>query len=136
MTHKSVAFFIEGHPKPQGSKKHVGRGILIESSKDLPKWRRTITTACAGKVPEPITGPVHLTLRFAMPRPKAWGRHRDDPMVQRPDADKLARALLDGITGPLIVDDSQVVHLEVTKQRAQHGQPTGVWVQARWKDES
>jgi Holliday junction resolvase RusA-like endonuclease len=35
--------------------------------------------------------------------------------VSRPDIDKLARAVLDAMTGPIIYDDAQVVRLLVTK---------------------
>lgn len=34
-----VEFTVLGVPAPQGSKRHVGRGVLVESSKALGPWR-------------------------------------------------------------------------------------------------
>ena len=49
----------------------------------------------------------------------------------RPDLDKLARALLDGITGVVVKDDSLVVDLMVGKR---YGEAPGVVVEIRrWK---
>lgn len=39
-----------------------------------------------------------------------------------------ARAVLDGITGPIILDDSQVTALHVIKRRARHGEKPGVLI--------
>lgn len=54
--------------------------------------------------------PVSVAATFVCPKPKA-------PMNAYPakDLDKLARALLDALTGVVIADDSQVVELAVRK---------------------
>lgn len=49
-------------------------------------------------------------------------------MVQKPDLDKLLRALNDGLTGVAFHDDSQVVNIAATKRRAEPGEETGVEV--------
>lgn len=123
---------IPGHPRPQGSRRHIGGGRTIESSRHLPAWRHTITThtrqTWAGP---PLTGPIHLDIEFVMPRPKAWGRRRQDPMIQRPDIDKLCRAVLDGITGIILADDSQVTTLTARKRRARPNETPGVHLTPR-----
>ena len=117
---------VRGNPAPQGSKRHVGGGRLIESSKRLPAWRIAVQDAALQHLtPIPAGVPVAVEIVFVMPRTKAMGNRPAPPMVQRPDADKLARAVLDGLTGPAFADDSQVVRLVVDKRRADPGEETG-----------
>lgn len=133
MTHsaRDVNLWVPGTPAPQGSKRALrargsGRVVLVESSKRLPAWRHTIATIAAARCPEPLTGPLAVTLVFVMPRTKAMGDRPAPPMTQRPDLDKLTRAALDGLTGPVLIDDSQVVDLRAYKRRAEPGEPTGM----------
>ena len=37
-----VRWMTVGIPAPQGSKRHVGRGIMIEQSASLPAWRNQL----------------------------------------------------------------------------------------------
>lgn len=120
---RSVSFFVPGVPAPQGSKRHVGRGILVESSKALGPWRSTVALAArAAHKGAPLDGPVSVACDFTFPRPKhhrrANGELRDGAPARhssRPDVDKLARAILDGITGIVIRDDGQVTSLSARK---------------------
>ena len=131
----AISFTVPGKPAPQGSKRHVGRGILIESSREVGPWRERIALAahnamyCAG---QPLLGcAVDVRLDFVMPRPKSTPR--DTPAaVKRPDIDKLARAALDAITSVVIVDDSQVVGLRATKRLALPDEQPGVNVEVCW----
>ena len=125
--------FVPGVPAPQGSKRHVGNGVMVESSKRLRPWRGTVTGAIvdAGWQHDPIlAGPVRVTLTFAMPRPKHhYGTGRNAGVLRaaapvwhegRGDADKLARAVLDALTDSgAIRDDGQVAWLTVSKVYAQ-----------------
>ena len=127
--------FVPGIPAAQGSKRHVGRGVMIESSKRLRPWRATVTAAIveAGWHLEPVlSGPVAVSLLFTFPRPRAHygtggnaNRLKDSAPEwhdKRPDADKLARAVLDAITeSGTIRDDAQVVSLQVRKRYGQPG---------------
>lgn len=67
----------------------------------------------------PMDGPLIVSLVFVFPRPKGmvWKR-REMPRaykVGRPDADNLAKSVLDSLNGLLWIDDSQVVDLRVRK---------------------
>jgi len=64
-----------------------------------------------------------------MPRPKSLPKTSTPPATKRPDADKLARGVLDELTGRVIVDDSQVTNLWITKRIANIGESTGVWIE-------
>lgn len=125
-------FFVPGVPAPQGSKSFKGmrggKAILTESSKAVKPWRARIA-AVAKLHSAPLPGPVSVTLRFVMPRPKATPKTRPTPpAVKRPDVDKLTRAVLDGLDGHAYDDDSQVTHLDVRKRIAEPGELTGVLI--------
>lgn len=122
--------FVPGVPAPQGSKRHVGRGVLIESSKAVGPWRERVALAahahCRGFLP----APVEVELEFVMPRPKSTPKTNTPPAVKRPDLDKLTRAILDGLTGVWWEDDSHITAIVAFKRLAEPGETTGVRVVA------
>jgi crossover junction endodeoxyribonuclease RusA len=119
------SFEVEGIPAPQGSKRYVGNGRFIEASKYLPAWRSAIEQHCRDLFEEPMDGALEVELWFYLPKPSSVSR--DYPSVM-PDADKLARAVNDGLTkGGAIVDDSRIVNLLVYKRYSVNGW-TGVHV--------
>lgn len=59
-------------------------------------------------------GPVSVTVQFYLPRPKSLAR-KVEHHLKKPDVDKLARCLLDALTGVLIPDDRCVVELHAAK---------------------
>ena len=114
-----ISFFVPGIPAPQGSKTYLGHGRMVESSKRVKPWRADIRAAALQMVRQPVAGPIRLDLHFVMPRPKSHygtGRNADKlkpsapaSHVQKPDLDKLVRAVGDALTGVAYVDDSQIV---------------------------
>jgi crossover junction endodeoxyribonuclease RusA len=69
---QTLTFFTPGTPRPQGSKRYIGGGRSIESSKHLPAWRKALTqtaTLTHNHKP-PIQGPITITAIFIFPRPK------------------------------------------------------------------
>ena len=134
---------VDGTPRPQGSKRHVGHGVLIEMSKDLAPWRQAISwhtrAALNGGGTFLPAGPVWVNMQFFLARPKGhYGVGRNLGYVKasappypagRPDVDKLARAAMDGLTiGGAFTDDSQVVELLTVKRWADPATPPGVWI--------
>ena len=106
-----LTFFVAGVPVAQGSKRHVGRGIMVESSRSLQPWREAVIDAAQRAANgHSFFGAVSLDLSFCFPRPKAHygtGRNADKikgaaPLYKQtaPDVDKLARAVL-GCAHPL-----------------------------------
>lgn len=123
------SLFVPGVPAPQGSKRHVGRGIMVESSKEVGPWRERIALAAHQQGCPLVGGAVELELDFVMPRPKSAPKSRTPDAVKRPDIDKLARAVLDALTGVVLADDSQVVRLTVVKRIAEIAEATGVQIE-------
>lgn len=87
--------------------------IVHQKTRQLTAWRTLIANECRSVMPEPLEGAVEVEADFALRPPKSGKRVL--PHV-RPDIDKLARAVLDGLTGPAFADDGQVVRLICTKR--------------------
>lgn len=127
-----VSFAVRGLPIAQGSAKAFipkgsTRAIVAtdanKSNSPLGAWRGAIARAASDAMgDEPAwTGPTTVTAYFVFPRPNSHflpaNRRRPTPelrldaprfVTSPPDIDKLARALLDGITNVIVRDDSQV----------------------------
>lgn len=122
--------FVPGTPAPQGSKRYVGNGINIESSKKVKPWRADIREhflACYDQ--PPMTGAVAVQLEFVMPRPASAPKRSTPPAIKRPDLDKLARAVLDAIgSAGAWTDDARVTDLHARKRLAEIGEVPGVHI--------
>lgn len=131
-----TVFAVAGHPVTQGSKKVIplrnGGHALVESAGDrLTQWRHAINTeARALWDGPPLEGPVVVTTRFELVRPKSEPKSKPSlaPAKRGLDVDKAARAILDAITGVCFIDDAQVADLIVKKRWAPPGAGPGVTV--------
>ena len=134
-----------GIPAAQGSKKSVGRGIMIESSKKVKPWREAVRVAASEIYEnEPIEEPVSITAHFIFPRPKGHYRTgkfagqlresapRFNTSHANGDLDKLLRSTFDGLSfaagGSVLRDDSLVVSVESTKAYADPNTPPGAFI--------
>ena len=129
----SLHFTVRGIPGAQGSKRHVGRGIMVESSKKVKPWRSDVKAAAEVALDEagqsvPLDGPVKVGLVFTFVRPKSHYRTGRNAHLLRDnapthpigrylgDADKLARSTLDALVAAgVLADDSLVIGLAVDK---------------------
>jgi len=112
---------VHGIPAPQGSKRHVGGGRMVEQSRAVGPWREAVRTETQRALDKQrLAGfearvPVMVEITFWLARPKSAPKSLTIP-VKRPDVDKLARAVLDGlVAGGAFADDSQVFHLTARK---------------------
>lgn len=113
-----IHFEVVGVPAPQGSKKHVGNGIMVESSKKLKPWRDAVADAAKEAMGgrEPYDQAMRLAVEFRMPMPQS--RRKRDRLFgmlwaeKKPDIDKILRATLDAMkTGGVYSDDARVVEV-------------------------
>ncbi len=118
--------FVPGTAAPQGSKRHVGNGRMIESCAAVGPWRERVALAAHGHGFTVRTGAVAVTLEFVQPRPVATPKKCTPPAIKRPDLDKLTRAVLDALTGIAFADDAQVTHICARKRLAAIGETPGV----------
>lgn len=115
----TVSFFIPGTPRTKGSIRSFGKHGFVPANPKLQAYESDVRLFASQEWKgEPTTGAVELWIVWEFPRPKshykggriggelkatAPARHR-----QKPDHDKLLRAVLDGLTGVVYVDDAQV----------------------------
>lgn len=131
---KPVSFWVSGMPVTQGSSDarvnpKTGRAFVVSVKRGGPlgAWRDAIATEARSVFSEVVAGPVAVELKFYLPRPASRPKRERFP-DRKPDADKLARAALDALTGVAFRDDAQVVRLWVGKLYAEPTQQTGVQV--------
>jgi Holliday junction resolvase RusA-like endonuclease len=126
---------IPGEPIAQGRGRavRVGAGVRVVDPKRSRNWKATAQAhmrEAMGTNPVP-DGPVRVEIdavwppqgppRKRHPRPEAW-------RPKSPDADNVAKAVLDAGNGVLWLDDRQVVDLRIMKTHAAQGAPPRVVV--------
>jgi Holliday junction resolvase RusA-like endonuclease len=127
MNSRSELYFTAyGEPKPQGSKRHVGNGVMIEAS-DVKPWRKAIANAVfeawvRSGDDRPFTEPVIVWATFYIRRPKSVKRPL--PSVA-PDLDKLCRGLGDALSIDAVAlqDDALIVKWHAAKVYADGHEP-------------
>ena len=137
---------VHGIPAPQGSKRHVGNGVMIESSAKVKPWREAVKWAAieALRTYSPFGPgvPVAATMTFYLPRPKGHygtGKNASNlkpsaPMfvTTKPDKDKLIRSTFDALGDAGVwVDDAQVVVGTYWKRYADNGAAPGADIDLR-----
>ncbi len=114
---KGVTFRVEGMtPAPQGSKSHVGNGVMVESCKRVRPWRLLVAEAAVRAGVPLLRGPVSMSAVFLFARP--MGHFRKDGSLKpsapkhhavKPDGSKLIRSTEDALSKLLFEDDSRIV---------------------------
>lgn len=118
---EGVSFFVPGIPQPQGSvrafmPKGCPRPVLTSDNPKLKAWRKLIAMHARNAWANVMTDePVVVHLTFTFRRPKSASVRKRPAMTVRPDLDKLARGVLDAMTGVVWRDDSQVTVLCCSK---------------------
>jgi crossover junction endodeoxyribonuclease RusA len=113
-----LQFTVHGIPAPQGSKRPVGRGVMIESSKKVKPWREAVKWAAREAMPmgwQKLDGPLVLSVVFYLPRPKCA---RLNVMCHKmPDLSKLIRSTEDALTDAGVwADDARVASIMAEKR--------------------
>lgn len=138
----TIQFAVLGTPKPQGSKRHLGNGVMVEQGGEpLRLWREDVKASAVStrEVFGSLDGAIWGTFRFFLARPKSHWRTganahllRDKAPrwpVTRPDLDKVLRSTCDAITtAGLWRDDAQLVHVTASLNYADE-RPPGVWIE-------
>ena len=111
---------------------------MIESSAKVKPWREAVRQEALATGMPLTSRPVFVQMTFRFIRPKAHHNSRGDlkPSApidhsKRPDLDKLCRSTLDGLTGALFTDDSQVAFMVASKEYASPGQREGATIEVR-----
>ena len=132
---------VYGSPAPQGSKRHVGGGRMIESSKKLRPWRQDVKAAAeawrsglsemsAEGLPVrvidngpdrvlalPLDYALRVRMTFTVPKPGSAPKRRQTWPMRMPDLSKLVRSTEDALTDAGIWrDDARVVECVSAKR--------------------
>lgn len=130
-----LTFTVAGmSPAPQGSKRHVGGGKIIEASPRLKPWRYLVQQAAIETGHDIIRGPVALDCVFLFKRPKyhfrANGQLKDTAPQWHsvvPDGSKCLRSTEDSLVDAgLIEDDSRISLSRYEKRYCTGEQKPGV----------
>jgi Holliday junction resolvase RusA-like endonuclease len=120
----AITVTVHGLPGPQGSKRHVGNGVMVESSEKVKPWRQDVKYAALGATAALpgwtiLDGPLAVAMTFTFARPKGHyrtGRNahllRDAAPIRPavfPDLSKIVRSTEDALTGVVWHDDQRVV---------------------------
>lgn len=131
----SFTFTVLGKPAPQGSKRHVGKGVMVESSKRCMPWRQLVKKTAKRLLPvgwhANMDAAISVSLVFVFARPNdqfinnrpGIGRLKPDAprycTKRIGDIDKLCRAVLDALSeGTVYNDDAQVISLIASRRYA------------------
>ena len=131
----SLTFVVYGLPAPQGSKRHMGNGILVESSKAVRPWRTDCKHAALACIPhdwDPSL-PMSVSVVFRFKRPAGQiGKKGLKPSApahntsgRHGDLSKLVRSTEDALTGVVYDDDRQIVTLAASKRYCVGDEPQG-----------
>lgn len=105
-----ITIVVEGTPGPQGSKTHLGRGVMVESSKKVKPWRARVEKAAieaAGPAWEELDEPLVAEFCFTLHRGKTVKRKHH---TTYPDLSKLIRSTEDALTtAHIYADDARIV---------------------------
>lgn len=138
-----VSFRVYGTPKPQGSKRHVGNGVMIESAgAALRTWREDVKHAALREreaLDAPLSGSIAVQIVFYLVRPQSHYRTGENKHLlraaapvfphRRPDLDKLLRSTLDAISSAgLWHDDCCAVQVAAAKTYAHNGHAPGAQI--------
>lgn len=131
-----IAFDVIGLPGPQGSKRHVGGGRMIESSAKVKPWREAVkhaaiaaygpwnaSTPLGALLPFPLDRPLRVRMVFTLPKPASAPKRRQTWPDRKPDLSKLVRSTEDALTDAgLWKDDARVVELTTVKRYPGEGE--------------
>lgn len=115
-----VVIVAYGRPAPQGSKRHVGNGVMVESSKAVRPWREAVKAAAldsrADGLPAAgllLDGPLAVRMVFTLPKPTSAPKRQRTWPCRIPDLSKLCRATEDALTDVGVWrDDARVVEYD------------------------
>ena len=127
MTDEAIRFWVPGAPIAKGRPKFAVRGgyAVAYTPKRTVRYESTVALAASDAMAgrPPIDAAVRVEIRAFFPIPASWPKKRRqdaaDGLVAhtyRPDADNVTKAVLDGLAGILIADDSSVCDLLVQKR--------------------
>lgn len=135
-------FTVLGEPRGKARPRftRTGRPYTDAKTREYERLVRAAFTASGGRM---HTGPVIVSISAFHAVPQSWPKGkreralRNDLLpVRKPDADNIAKIVLDALNGAAWADDTQVVRLAVDKTFAEYGGMVRVTIAALNEDGS
>lgn len=122
-----IAFAVDGEPKGKGRPRFTKNGHAYTDDKtkqyETLVWQSYLNMADGYK----FTSPVRVTIKAFHKPPKGKSKKVVEDMLngrilptKKPDADNVAKIILDGLNSIAWDDDTQVVEMMVTKAYSEH----------------
>lgn len=124
---ETIEFFVKGKPVGKARPRFARRGAFVTAytPKNSADFEALVADAArkAMNGRPVITSAVHVTIRAWFEPPKSWSKAEKDAALtgkkfhtSKPDADNIAKSVLDAVNGVIVVDDAQVVELTISKR--------------------
>lgn len=114
-----VTFTVPGRPFAKQRPRATRQGRVYTPAETV-SYERAVGVIAAQHFPEPLTGPVRLTVWATFACPKSWSKRKLDatihrPHTQRPDLDNILKAIEDGLNRIAFADDAQIAEIDARK---------------------
>ena len=129
---RKIEFFVPGAPVGKGRPRAARRGagvVMFTPEKTAGYEALVAATAAAALASDALAahqlldGPLNAVLEMRFPVPASWSKAKRARALagvewhtSKPDADNVAKAVLDACNGVVFRDDSQIVMLTATKE--------------------
>lgn len=123
----SQTFTIPGEPRGQGRPRfaRTPQGVRTYTDTDTKGYQNLIRSVASIARVRMIDGPVSISIVAYFEIPKSASKGRKAEMLagltfplKKPDADNVAKAVLDSLNGIAFKDDAQVCELSISKRWA------------------
>jgi len=121
-----VMFSVYGEPVPKGRPRFSTRGKFVQTF--TPQKTRTyesevaMMAKAAMGASRPLQTALEAFIYLTFPIPQSYSKKRSEACLaglekhlKRPDADNVAKAVIDGMSQIIFVNDSQIVSLHIHK---------------------
>ena len=123
---RKIEFFVPGTPVGKGRPRAARRGAgVVMFTPGKTADYESLVAATAGnamRAHQLLDGPLNAVLEMRFPVPASWSKAKRARALagvewhtSKPDADNVAKAILDACNGVVFRDDSQIVILIATK---------------------
>ena len=127
MSQQQISFIIPGEPCAKGRPRFVRASGRAVTPQKTAQYEQLVQLAYMHHVGQEhrLNGPIKAHIRAYFTIPKSTSQRKREQMLtdelrpqKRPDADNLAKIVLDALNGIAYGDDKEIVYLEVEKHWA------------------
>lgn len=114
----SVSFEVWGKVRGKGRPRFArgGHAYTPKGTRDYERAIREAFENAPERPPKPFSGPIDVTIVTSRQLPKSTPKRvLSEPDTHKPDADNIAKIVLDALNGVAWLDDAQVTSLTVVK---------------------